>query len=93
MPARGRWDARGRRYATHRNAFFAPKRTRAAKIQKLHDAIVAAIDTPAVRARIEDYGAEPVAPERRSPEYLREFVKAEIKRWAVQIKAAGAAGQ
>jgi tripartite-type tricarboxylate transporter receptor subunit TctC len=75
------------------NAFFAPKRTPAAKIQKLHDAIVAAIDTPAVRARIEDYGAEPVAPERRSPEYLQEFVKAEIKRWAVQIKAAGAAGQ
>jgi tripartite-type tricarboxylate transporter receptor subunit TctC len=50
------------------NAFFAPKRTSETIIHKLHDAIVATIDTPDVRARIEDYGAEPVAPERRSSE-------------------------
>jgi tripartite-type tricarboxylate transporter receptor subunit TctC len=75
------------------NAFFAPKRTPAAIVARLHDAIVGAMDTPGVRARLEDYGAEVVAPERRSPEHLQRFVEAEIKRWADPIKEAGAAGQ
>jgi tripartite-type tricarboxylate transporter receptor subunit TctC len=75
------------------NAFFAPKRTPAAIIDKLHAAVVAAMDTPNVRARLEDYGAELVTPERRSPKYLQQFVESEIKKWAVPIKMAGAAGQ
>jgi tripartite-type tricarboxylate transporter receptor subunit TctC len=73
-------------------AFFLPKRTPAAIVQKLHDAIVATVDTPDVRARMSNYGAELVAPERRSPDYLQGFVESEIARWAVPIKASGAAG-
>jgi tripartite-type tricarboxylate transporter receptor subunit TctC len=73
-------------------AFFLPKRTPAPIVQKLHDAIAATIDTPAVQARLKQYGAELVAPERRSPEYLQKFVESEIKRWAVPIKASGATG-
>jgi len=30
-----------------------------------------------------------VAPARRSPEYLRQFVESEIAKWAAVIKAAG----
>jgi hypothetical protein len=39
------------------------------------------------------YGAEVVAAERRTPEYLQRFVESEIEKWAVPIKSSGAAGQ
>jgi tripartite-type tricarboxylate transporter receptor subunit TctC len=70
-------------------AFFAPKGTPAAVIQKLHDAINDAADTPEIRARLETYGAELVSSERRSPEYLHGFVGNEITKWGAVIKAAG----
>jgi tripartite-type tricarboxylate transporter receptor subunit TctC len=71
------------------NAFFLPKGTPAAIIRKLHDATVIAMETPAVQARLREVGATIVAPERRSPEYLKEFVESEIKKWARPIEAAG----
>jgi hypothetical protein len=74
-------------------AFFLPKRTPSAIVQKLHDAVVATIDTPAVQTRMKDYGAELVGAERRSPEYLQKFVESEIAKWAIPINASGAAGQ
>ena len=74
-------------------AFFLPKGTPAAIVQKLHDVTVAAIETPAVQQRLKDIGADIVAPERRSPDYLGKFVAAEIERWAAPLKAAGVAGQ
>jgi len=42
-----------------------------------------------VRARLDELGIEVVAPERRSPGYLAEFVVREIAKWAGPIKAAG----
>ena len=36
-----------------------------------------------------DYGADVVASERRSPEYLQKFVESEVERWAVPIRANG----
>jgi tripartite-type tricarboxylate transporter receptor subunit TctC len=74
-------------------AFFLPKRTPAAIVQKLHTASVAALNTPAVAARLKDVGADLVAPERRSPEYLQKFVESEIEKWAAPIKAAGVVGE
>jgi len=71
------------------NAAFLPKGTPSPVIQKLHDAIVASMDTPAVQARLKEVGADVVAPERRSPEYLQKFVVSEIEKWAAPIKAAG----
>ncbi len=71
------------------NGFFLPKDTPAAIAEKLHDATVAAMDTPAVVERIREMGGSVVAPERRSPEYLRKFVDDEIKKWAAPIKASG----
>ena len=72
-------------------AFFMPKGTPPTIIQKLHDATVATIDTPSVQERMKQIGADLVAPELRSPEYLQKFVESEIERWALPIKASGIA--
>jgi tripartite-type tricarboxylate transporter receptor subunit TctC len=71
------------------NAFFLPKGTPEPIIRKLHDATVQAMETPAVKERLEGLGASLVTPDRRSPEYLAQFVKSEIDKWAAPIKASG----
>jgi tripartite-type tricarboxylate transporter receptor subunit TctC len=71
------------------NAFFFSKGTPEPIIKKLHDATVQAMETPAVKDRLQGLGASLVAPERRSPEYLAGFVKSEIEKWAAPIKASG----
>ena len=70
-------------------AFFMPKGTPTAIVQKLHDATVAVMNIPAVQDRLRDTGNDPVAPERQSGEYLQKFVEREIEKWAGPIKAAG----
>jgi tripartite-type tricarboxylate transporter receptor subunit TctC len=71
------------------NAFFLPKGTPEPIIKKLHEASVQAMETPAVKDRLQGLGASLVAPERRSPDYLAKFVRSEIEKWAVPIKASG----
>ena len=53
-----------------------------------------ALDNPAMHgAARRDIGLDPVpTPERRSAEYLRSFINAEIGKWAVPVKAARLAG-
>ncbi len=70
-------------------AIFLPKGAPAPIVQKLHDAIEASVRNPMVLARFKDIGADLVAPERRSPEYLAKFVVSEIARWAAPIRASG----
>ena len=72
-------------------AFFLPRATPTAIIRKLNEATIAAMNRPAVQERLRELGAEVVAPERRSPEYLQRFVEGEIKKWAETIKASGLA--
>jgi tripartite-type tricarboxylate transporter receptor subunit TctC len=74
-------------------AFFLPKGTPAPIVQRLHDATIAAMETPAVRERLKDIGADVVPPERRSPEYLQKFVVSEIETWGAAIRAAGVSGE
>jgi tripartite-type tricarboxylate transporter receptor subunit TctC len=69
--------------------FFVPQNTPAAAIQKLHDATVEAMDTPSVQERLKEVGAMTVAPERRSPQYLQQFVASEIEKNAAPLRAAG----
>jgi tripartite-type tricarboxylate transporter receptor subunit TctC len=69
-------------------AFFLPKATPAPIVQKLNDAAVAAMNTPAVQRQLEELGVTLVAPERRSPEYLQKFVVSEIEKWAPAIRRA-----
>jgi tripartite-type tricarboxylate transporter receptor subunit TctC len=71
------------------NGAFLPKGVPPPIVDKLHDAIVATLDTPAVRKRIEEVGGSVVSPDRRSADYLRAFVDGEIKKWASPIKASG----
>jgi tripartite-type tricarboxylate transporter receptor subunit TctC len=72
------------------NAVFAPKGTPADVIKKLNDAVVKAMDTPAVKDRLQGLGATLMGPKERTPEYLGGFVKSEIEKWAAPIKASGA---
>lgn len=71
------------------NAIFLPKGAPADVVKKLHDAAVGAMNTPAVRDRLQGIGATLVGPDRQSPEYLGKFVADEIRKWAVPIKASG----
>src|SRR5215467_3204410 len=68
---------------------FAAKGTPAPILQKLHAATVAALDTPSVQKQMTEVGADVVAANRRSPEYLQTFVEKDIKMWADIIKKAG----
>jgi tripartite-type tricarboxylate transporter receptor subunit TctC len=70
-------------------ASFFPKGTSAATVDKLHAATLATINTPAVQTRMREIGADLVAHERSSPDYLQKFVEAEIEKWAGPIKASG----
>jgi tripartite-type tricarboxylate transporter receptor subunit TctC len=69
--------------------FFLPPGTPEPIVRRLHRATVEAMATPAVRERAESSGASLVAPERTSPEYLREFVRSELEKWTAPIKASG----
>jgi tripartite-type tricarboxylate transporter receptor subunit TctC len=69
---------------------FVPKGTPPSIVQKLHDAAGAALEEPAFRARLQDLGVDPVAPERRTQEYLAGYLKDDIAKWTAPIKASGA---
>ena len=69
--------------------FSFPKGTPQPIVQKLAKATSDALDTPAVLARFKTLGVTMIPPNRRSPEYFTQFVKSEIERWGVPIKASG----
>ena len=69
------------------NAFFLPKGAPDAIVRKLNKAMSDTLDDPAIRRRLEDLGLEIVP--RRTPEYLANYLPAEIERWAKPIRAAG----
>ncbi len=74
------------------NAWIAlvfPKGTPGLVVRRLAKATSEALDSPAVRERLESVGVTVVAPERRSREYLATFIPAEIAKWAAPIKASG----
>jgi tripartite-type tricarboxylate transporter receptor subunit TctC len=72
------------------SAFFLPKGTPSAIVERFHDAALATMETPSVRERLTGFGAILVAPERRSSDYLAKFVAGEIEKWAAPIRASGA---
>jgi tripartite-type tricarboxylate transporter receptor subunit TctC len=71
------------------NAVFLPKGAPDAIVKKLNNAIIEAMKTPAVRERLEGFGAQIVSDDRATPAYLGQFVKSEIEKWAAPIKASG----
>ena len=70
-------------------AFFVPKDTPASIIKKLHDASVAAMDTPEVQKQLATNGTYVVPPEHRSTEYLKSIIVPEIEKNGAPLKAAG----
>ncbi len=70
-------------------AFSFPKGTPDAIIRRLAKASNDAVETPSVQERFKSIGVTIPAPERRTPEYLTQYVKSEIERWAAPIKASG----
>lgn len=71
------------------NGVFLPKGTSKEIVEKLNSALSQTMDTPEVQNRFKQVGGTIVSSERRSPDYLRRFVKSEIAKWAVPIRAAG----
>jgi tripartite-type tricarboxylate transporter receptor subunit TctC len=71
------------------NAIFLPKGAPPAIVKTLNDAALAAMHTPAVRNRLEGLGAVIASDNEATPQYLGDFVKSEIAKWAAPIKASG----
>jgi tripartite-type tricarboxylate transporter receptor subunit TctC len=71
------------------NAILLPKSATPAMVAKLNAAVNKALDNPALRERLDAIGLIPAGPDRRSPEYLRQFINAEVEKWAGPVKAGG----
>ena len=71
------------------NAIFLPKDAASDVVKRLHDATLEAMKTPMVRERLEGLGAVMVPEDRASSQYLAQFVKSEIEKWAAPIRASG----
>jgi tripartite-type tricarboxylate transporter receptor subunit TctC len=70
-------------------ALFLPAKTPAEIVHKLNSATVDALQNPALLQRLKQVGGDVIGPERRSPEYLAQFLAAEIKKWEGPVKASG----
>jgi tripartite-type tricarboxylate transporter receptor subunit TctC len=71
------------------NAIFLPRNAPANIVSKLNAAAVEAMKSPAVSGRLAGLGARVASPSEMTPQHLAEFVKSEIAKWAVPIKASG----
>ena len=70
-------------------AMFLPKGAPREIVDRLVEATQAAMETPAIKARMHDIGVTGVSKERQSPEYLAKYVADEIARWEGPIKSGG----
>jgi tripartite-type tricarboxylate transporter receptor subunit TctC len=75
------------------SAIFLPKNAPAAIVQKLNGYVVQAMNTPATKETLAKVGAQVVTNDRATAEYLGQFTKDEIAKWAVPIKASGATAE
>jgi tripartite-type tricarboxylate transporter receptor subunit TctC len=66
--------------------FVAPRGTPRPIVDKLHAEVVAAVADPAVRARLVEFGAEPVT---MTPDELGRYISAETVKWREIITKAG----
>jgi tripartite-type tricarboxylate transporter receptor subunit TctC len=67
-------------------ALFVPAKTPREIVAKLHDAVVKAVNTPAVREKLVEAGSDPLT---MTPDEFTRFVRADIEKWARVVKAAG----
>jgi tripartite-type tricarboxylate transporter receptor subunit TctC len=67
-------------------AVFAPAKTPAAIVARMHREIARVVQLPEVRQKLLDQGADPIG---SSPEELGRLVKTELNTWATVIRDAG----
>lgn len=75
-------------YVTFWFGLWAPKGTPKPVVGRLNNAVVEALEDPAVRRRITDLGAEIPPREQQTPEAFGVFHKAEVDKWWPFIKSA-----
>jgi tripartite-type tricarboxylate transporter receptor subunit TctC len=68
---------------------FLPKSASPTIVKRLNEAAIAAMHDANVKERLAELGAVIVKDDQMTPEYLGQFVKAEIEKWAGPIKASG----
>ncbi len=68
------------------NGLFVPARTPHAVIDKLHTAVVGALQQPDMKERLATLGADAVGD---TPQHFAQFIKADIAKWAQVVKQAG----
>ena len=68
----------------------APAKTSRAILDRLHADLVRALNSPDLRERLQNLGADPVG---NTPEQYTAFIRNEIVKWAKVIKAAGIKGE
>jgi tripartite-type tricarboxylate transporter receptor subunit TctC len=73
------------------NAMFAPKGTPRHMVDRLAQAVSAALDDPATNAKLVGLGA--IIPQRRGPDALRAMVAGEVEKWTPVIRAANVKAQ
>ena len=66
---------------------FAPAGLPAPVLQRLHGAMMAALADPTVKARLIEFGAEPVG---SSPDEFLVYINQELKKWGDLVKVSGA---
>jgi tripartite-type tricarboxylate transporter receptor subunit TctC len=71
------------------NAILLPKSATPAMVAKFNAAVSKALDNPAMRQRLDAIGLIAAVAERRSPQYLRNYIESEIQKWAQPVKASG----
>ncbi|MBX9774445.1 MAG: tripartite tricarboxylate transporter substrate binding protein [Xanthobacteraceae bacterium] len=71
------------------SGFFFPKGTPDAVVERLHAAAEKTLAAPITAERLRKTGIEPIPAARRSPAYLRDFMKSEMQSWAAMVKASG----
>lgn len=72
------------------NAFFLPKGAPDGIVNKLNQATTEALATPSVSETLEAAGLLIARGQQATPVYLGEFLKSEIAKWEMPIKASGA---
>ena len=68
---------------------YAPKGTPKAALDKLNEALRAALKDPAFATRMSELGGDVVPVAKQSPEALKTWLQAEIDKWGPVIRAAG----
>ncbi|PWS35164.1 hypothetical protein DFH01_22925 [Falsiroseomonas bella] len=71
------------------HGLYAPRNTPAPIVERLNGALVAALRNETVARRFADLGTAPVAAERATPQFHRQFWQADIQKWRPLIQAAG----